>query len=85
MGPLEMGKDIERALFTEAESRAVVDRLGGEVSAYFRDNTCIVVSVLKGGCIFTADLLRRLSFPLSLTFCGGVELKRRDSGRNSPA
>ncbi len=63
-----MEKDIERILFTEAEIRGGVDRIGGEVSAYFRDNTCTVVSVLKGGCIFTADLIRCLSFPLSLNF-----------------
>lgn len=63
-----MEKDIERILFTQAEIRAGVDRIGGEVGAYFRDETCTVVSVLTGGCIFTADLIRRLSFPLALTF-----------------
>ena len=68
MGTPELEKDIERILFTEVEIRAGVDRIGGEVGAYFRADTCTVVSVLKGGCIFTADLIRRLSFPLSLTF-----------------
>jgi hypoxanthine phosphoribosyltransferase len=68
MGTPELEKDIERILFTETEIRAGVDRIGGEVRAYFRDDTCTVVSVLKGGCIFTADLIRRLSCPLSLTF-----------------
>ena len=64
----KLGKNIECIVFTEAEIRAGVDRVAGEVTTYFRDNTCTVVSVLKGGCIFTADLVRRLSFPLSLTF-----------------
>ncbi len=68
MGTPELGKEIERILFTEAEIRAGVDRIGGAVGAYFCADTCTVVSVLKGGCIFTADLIRRLSCPLSLTF-----------------
>ena len=68
MGGMALEKDIDRVLFTQAEIRAGVDRIGGEVGAYFRDDACTVVSVLKGGCIFTADLIRCLSFPLSLTF-----------------
>ena len=48
MGTLEQEKDIERILFTQAEIRTGVDRIGGEVGVYFRDDACPVVSVLKG-------------------------------------
>ncbi len=63
-----MAKDIERILFTETEIRAGIGRVAQEVAAYYRDAPCTVVSVLKGGCLFTADVIRRLPFPLYLSF-----------------
>ncbi len=63
-----MAKDIERILFTETEIRAGIRRVAQEVAAYYRDAPCTVVSVLKGGCLFTADVIRQLPFPLRLSF-----------------
>ena len=63
-----MAEDIERILFTETDIRAGLSRVAREVAASYRDAPCTVVSVLKGGCVFTADLVRRLPLPLRLSF-----------------
>ncbi len=63
-----MVKDIERILFTETDIQAGLSRVAQEVATHYRDAPCTVVSVLKGGCLFTADIIRRLPFPLRLSF-----------------
>ena len=63
-----MAKDIERILFTETDIRVGLSRVAQEVVAYYRDASCTVVSVLKGGCLFTADIIRQLPVPLRLSF-----------------
>ena len=63
-----MEKDIERILFSEEEIRAGINRTAQEVTAYYGDAHCTVLSVLKGGCLFTADLIRQLPLSLNLTF-----------------
>lgn len=63
-----MNAAIERILFTEADIRARVDHVAREVAAYYEGEPCTVVAVLKGGCVFAADLIRKLPMPLSLSF-----------------
>ena len=63
-----MAKDLERILFTETDIRAGLSRVAQDVAAYYRDAACTVVSVLKGGCLFTADIIRQLPVPLRLSF-----------------
>jgi hypoxanthine phosphoribosyltransferase len=60
--------DIEKVLFTEAQIRAGVERIAAEVAREFEGGELTVVAVLKGSCIFVADLIRRLSMPLELAF-----------------
>ncbi len=79
-----MAKDIERILFTEADIRAGLSRVAQEVVTYYRDAPCTVVSVLKGGCLFTADIIRQLPFPLRLSFAAVSSYgDRTTSGRLS--
>lgn len=63
-----MDAAIERILFTEADIRARVDHVAREVAAYYGGEPCTVVAVLKGGCVFAVDLIRKLPMPLSLSF-----------------
>ncbi len=60
--------DIEGVLFTESEIQARVGSMAHEVAGHYRDEPCTVVSVLKGGFLFTADLIRHLTMPVSLSF-----------------
>lgn len=63
-----MHEDLDRVLFSEAEILAGIDRVAAQVTAHYRDSDFTVVSVLKGSCIFCADLIRRLPLPLQLAF-----------------
>ena len=60
--------DIQRVLFNEEQIVAGIDRVALEVTAAFGGHPFTVVSVLKGSCIFAADLIRRIPSPLELAF-----------------
>lgn len=60
--------DVERILFTEDEIRAGLERLAARVAACYGQEPFTVVSVLKGSCVFVADLIRRIPGPLELAF-----------------
>jgi hypoxanthine phosphoribosyltransferase len=61
-------EDLDRVLFSESEIRAGIDRVAAQVTALYRGCDFTVVSVLKGSCIFCADLIRRIPIPLQLAF-----------------
>ena len=63
-----MHQDIERVLIAEDEILAGVDRLAREVTRQYEGSDFTVVSVLKGSCVFAADLIRRIPIPLELAF-----------------
>jgi len=63
-----MHDDIERVLFDEDEILRGIDRVAGEVTEAFTGRDFTVVSVLKGSCVFAADLIRRIPIPLELAF-----------------
>jgi hypoxanthine phosphoribosyltransferase len=61
-------EDLDRVLFSETEIRAGIDRVAAQVTELYRGSDFTVVSVLKGSCIFCADLIRRIPIPLQLAF-----------------
>lgn len=63
-----MQDDIERVLFDEDEILRGIDRVAAEVTDEFQGRDFTVVSVLKGSCVFAADLIRRIPIPLELAF-----------------
>lgn len=63
-----MERDIQQVLFSESEIKAGIDRLAEQVTEAFSGQPLTVVSVLKGSCIFAADLIRRMPIPLELAF-----------------
>ena len=64
--------DVERILFTKEEIDTMLDRLGKEISDYYRDSAeerkLILVGVLKGSFIFIADLIRKIDLPCQVLF-----------------
>jgi hypoxanthine phosphoribosyltransferase len=67
--------DIQRILYSEAHIAAALDRVASEIqralaprgSAAAQEGFTLV-AVLKGACVFAADLLRRLEGPVELAF-----------------
>jgi len=57
-----------RVIISEEKLKERVRELGREISADFRGKDPIIVSILRGGFIFTADLVRFLDFPHEIDF-----------------
>ncbi len=63
-----MHRDLQRILFSEETIVSGIDRVAGEITRVYEGSEFTVVSVLKGSCIFAADLIRRIPIPLRLAF-----------------
>lgn len=63
----DSGVPVPGILLGPAELRATVARLGAELSEVHGDGT-VVVTLLKGGVIFAADLLRACRFDAEVDF-----------------
>jgi hypoxanthine phosphoribosyltransferase len=72
-------RDIQRILFSEETIVHGIDRVAGEVTKAYDGLEFTVVSVLKGSCIFAADLIRRIPIPLQLAFVSASSYGRGTS------
>ncbi len=59
---------IDRVLLTAEEIAAVVDDLASRIDADHAGEELALVTVLRGGLFFLADLSRRLHLPVTLDF-----------------
>lgn len=57
-----------KVLFSEEEIRDRVRIMGNEISGEYRGKDLVVVSLLRGSFIFTADLVRSMNIPLEVDF-----------------
>jgi hypoxanthine phosphoribosyltransferase len=55
-------------LFSAEQIRERVDELGRELTADYAGKDLVLVGVLKGSCVFLADLMRAIDLPLSIDF-----------------
>lgn len=60
--------ELKSILLTEEEIKAIVKRLGSEITADYEGKNLLVVSVLKGSVMIMADLLREIKLPLKIDF-----------------
>lgn len=67
-----MAMNVEKArkqvLFTDEEISRKVRELGEAITKDYKDGRLMVISLLKGSFIFTADLVRRIDLPLRIEF-----------------
>jgi len=61
-------KDIARVLLTEEQIKEKVKFLGSEIKRAYGDKNPLILCILKGSLIFTADLVRCLDFPCTIDF-----------------
>jgi hypoxanthine phosphoribosyltransferase len=61
-------KDLATVLFTAGEIRERVRELGAAVSRDYAGREPVLISVLKGGAMFHADLLRAIALHASVDF-----------------
>jgi hypoxanthine phosphoribosyltransferase len=62
--------DLGEVVFTREQIRRRVAQLGRQISRDYDGCPICLVTVLKGGIFFVADLARALSLPVSLDFLG---------------
>lgn len=74
--------DIESVLFSEEVIRAGIERVGVAVTERFQGRDFTVVSILKGSCIFSADLIRQIPIPLELAFVSASSYGDRTTSGN---
>lgn len=72
-----------KVLFSEKEIRDRVIEMGEEISNIYRGKDLVVVSLLRGSFIFTADLVRSLTIPVEIDFMttSSYEDKEVSSGK----
>jgi hypoxanthine phosphoribosyltransferase len=59
---------IPRILITGSEIEAAVSRLAADIRRDYPDGGILLISILKGSFVFTADLIRKLCLPLEVHF-----------------
>src|SRR6266568_1696658 len=60
--------DAAKVLYSEEEIRRRVGELGREITDDYADRSPVLVSLLKGGTMFLADLTRHVRLPLRVDF-----------------
>ena len=65
---MSMMDDVQDIIFSEEELKAIVSRIGREVSEDYKDKNLLLVSVLKGSLPFMADLMRAITIPCEIDF-----------------
>ncbi|ASW42097.1 hypoxanthine phosphoribosyltransferase [Clostridium isatidis] len=63
-----MLKDIKEILLTEEVIKEKIKELGGKISRDYKDRNLLVVGILKGSVVFTADLIKNINIPCELDF-----------------
>lgn len=64
----DLNQDVSKILLTENDIKQIVSRLGSEISRDYAGKNPLVVAVLRGAFVFTADLLRAITVPCEVDF-----------------
>jgi hypoxanthine phosphoribosyltransferase len=60
--------EIEEILFDEQAIQTKVGELADRISRDYAGKDLVLVCILKGAIVFTADLMRRIPFPVTIDF-----------------
>ena len=72
--------DVATVLFTEEEIERRVRELGQELTRAYAGRSPVLISVLKGGFVFLADLIRAVDLPVRVDF---MSISRYGEGSES--
>ena len=80
--------DVAEVLLSEQDIRDIVTRMGAEITRDYEGRNPLIVAVLRGAVVFTADIMRAIKCDLGIDFMAvssygdGVKSSRR-TGRTS--
>jgi hypoxanthine phosphoribosyltransferase len=60
--------DVVSVLFGREDIRRRIEELGRTITGDFEGRAPVLISVLKGGSVFLADLIRSISLPVSIDY-----------------
>ena len=60
--------DVSEVILSEEDIKSIVSRIGAENTRDYKDKNPLLVTVLKGAVIFTADILRAIECPVAVDF-----------------
>ena len=60
--------DIERVVYNQEEIQAIIATMGAQITADYWDKNPLIIAVLRGAVVFTADLIRAIECPMALDF-----------------
>src|SRR2546423_12890508 len=60
--------DVARVLYSAPDIRRRVEELGQTIASDYRDRDRVLMSVLRGGTVFLADLFRAIHLPVRVDF-----------------
>lgn len=63
-------RDLAEVLISPEQIQARIDELGQQLAKEYRDKTPILLGLLKGSCIFLADLARAMPMHVKMDFMG---------------
>lgn len=63
-----MKNDVESVLLSEAQIAEHVQRIGAQITKDYEGKEIVLICILKGSMIFTADLARAIKIPAMLDF-----------------
>ena len=65
---MPIADEVPEVLFTEAQIKARVRDLAGQISEDYKERRLVLISILRGSVFFATDLARRIDLPLSMDF-----------------
>lgn len=63
-----MHKDLKYVLVEADEISSIVENLAGQINKDFNNEPVLAIVILKGSMFFAADLMKKLSMPLTVDF-----------------
>ncbi|MBB1062235.1 hypoxanthine phosphoribosyltransferase [Limosilactobacillus fastidiosus] len=63
-----MNNDIERVLYSEEEINRRMDELAKQLTAEYREQRPLIISVMTGAVLFTVDMIKRMDIMAKLDF-----------------
>ena len=65
---MNLKDDLGPILISSQQIHQRVVQLGAEITHNYQDSDLVLVSILKGGTVFLADLMREIKIPLTIDF-----------------